>query len=88
LNCPFPERLPFTLQPRTPKAFGVDFFKRICPEKNREIFRILQSHNMLSTRYLQKNAETSIYKNTEIGKAEMSLKNLTADALTDHGKPG
>ena len=48
-------------------------------EKKREIFDILNSHNMLSASCLQKKAETSIYKNAEIGKAEMSLKNLTAD---------
>jgi hypothetical protein len=64
------------------------------PKKNSENVRILQSHNQLSTGCLQKNAETSIYKNAEIGKAEMSLKNLIADgtdftdARKDYGKPG
>jgi hypothetical protein len=48
-------------------------------KKNSEISDILQSHNRLSAGYLQKNAETSIYKKTEIGKAEMSLKNLITD---------
>jgi hypothetical protein len=52
-----------------------------CPgdggrQTNREIFRILNNRNMLSARQLQKAAETSIYKNAEIGKAEMSSKNL------------
>jgi len=49
------------------------------PEKNRENFDILSSHNMLSARCLQKKAETSIYKNAEIGKVELSVKNLIPD---------
>jgi hypothetical protein len=61
--------LPFTLQPQTPKAFGVDFLKKIRPGKNRENFDILNNHNMLSARCLQKKAETSIYNNAEMGKA-------------------
>jgi hypothetical protein len=55
---------PFSL-----KGFDFNFLKRNAPEKNRENFRILQSHNQLSARWLQKKAETSIYKNAEIGKA-------------------
>jgi hypothetical protein len=46
------------------------------PEKNSENFRILQRHNRLSARRLQKTVETSIYKNAEIGKAEMSLRHF------------
>ncbi len=38
-------------------------------QKNRGIFDFLNSRNMLSARCLQKKAETSIYKNAEIGKA-------------------
>jgi hypothetical protein len=34
-------------------------------EKNREIFGILNSHNLLSARRLQKNDEASIYNNAE-----------------------
>jgi len=34
-------------------------------KKNSEIFRILQSHNFLSARCLQKTVEASIYKNAE-----------------------
>ena len=76
-----PKRLPFSLQPRTPNVFGgttfgVDFnflkttcVEPYCPEKNRENFRILQSHNILSSRKLQNNAEVSIYKNAEIGES-------------------
>ena len=40
------------------------------PKKNSENFRILQSHNMLSERCLQKTIEASIYINAEIGKAK------------------
>jgi len=43
--------------------------KNIAPEKNREKFDILQSHNMLSVRQLQKDTEASIYKHAETGKA-------------------
>lgn len=35
------------------------------PGKNREISDILQSHNMLPARWLQKKAKTSIYRNAE-----------------------
>jgi hypothetical protein len=45
----------------------------------------LQSHNLFSARCLQKNSEASIYKAAEMGKAEMSLKNLTTDGF--HGCP-
>jgi hypothetical protein len=50
------------------------------PENNSENFRIWQSHNMLSAGCLQKKAEASIYTSAEIGKAEMSLKNMTTDS--------
>jgi hypothetical protein len=53
-NCNAPATLPFILQPR----------------KSREYFDILNSHNLLSTRCLQKTVEPSIYNNAEIGKAE------------------
>jgi hypothetical protein len=34
---------------------------------------------MLPARHLQKSPETSIYKHAEIGKAELSLKNMISD---------
>jgi hypothetical protein len=37
--------------------------------KNSEKFDILQSHNQLPARYLQKTDKPSIYKNAEMGKA-------------------
>jgi hypothetical protein len=37
----------------------------IAPQKNCENFRILQSHNLLSARWLQKTVEASIYNNAE-----------------------
>jgi len=52
------------------------FLKKMRLEKNSENFDILNSHNTLSARRLQKSHETSIYNNGEIGKTEMSLKNL------------
>jgi hypothetical protein len=39
----------------------------IAPEKNREKFDILQSHNLLSERRLQKTIESSIYNNADFG---------------------
>jgi hypothetical protein len=63
----------------------LNFSRQIRPEKNSEIFRVLQSHNLFSARCLQKNSEASIYKAAEMGKAEMSLKNLTTDGF--HGCP-
>ncbi len=63
------------------------------PEKNSEIFDILNTHNMLSARGLQKNPETSIYKHAEIGKADWMTKRLNlgaavfpANLLRDAGK--
>jgi hypothetical protein len=43
--------------------------RRRRAEKNSENFRILQSHNLLSARCLQKAVESSIYNNAEIRKA-------------------
>jgi hypothetical protein len=59
-ELPIPQTIAFQFesQPRTPKAFGVKFLKttcvEYCPQKNSEIFTILQSHNMLSAMHLQK----------------------------------
>jgi hypothetical protein len=47
---------------------GLIFSREMCPEKNSENFRILQSHNQLSARCLQKTIEASIYKNAKNGK--------------------
>jgi hypothetical protein len=41
------------------------FSRAIRPEKNREISTVLQSHNMLPARCLQKTIEASIYNNAE-----------------------
>jgi hypothetical protein len=49
-------------------------------ENNREIFDILNSHNMLSARRLQKNPETSIYNGAEMGKADWIAKRLNMGA--------
>jgi hypothetical protein len=59
--------------PEPRKLSGLIFSREIRPEKNREIFRILQSHNMLSERWLQKQSETSIYSGAEFGQAESSF---------------
>jgi len=40
----------------------LNFSRAICLEKNREIFDILNNHNMLSAWQLQNNFEISIYK--------------------------
>jgi hypothetical protein len=46
--------------------FETPWFSRQKPaKKNSEIFGILQSHNMLPERYLQKNDKPSIYRNAE-----------------------
>jgi hypothetical protein len=45
----------FAFQFATPKVFGAGaliFSRGMCPEKNSENFRILQSHNKLSARHL------------------------------------
>jgi hypothetical protein len=55
--------MPFSLK-------GFNFPKKIGPGKNREIFDILQSHNQLSTRHLQKQPTLVLTKTAEIGKAE------------------
>jgi hypothetical protein len=57
--------LPFILKCRKPNAFGVEIPRKTGPKKNSENFRILQSHNLLSARCLQKTVEASIYKNAE-----------------------
>jgi hypothetical protein len=54
----------------------------MCPEKNSENFRILQSHNMLSARCLQKTVEASIYNNAEIGKTSAAAASPFAAAAT------
>jgi len=45
---------PFERQPRKASGQSFNFLKKIRPEKNREIFSILQSHNRLSTKHLHK----------------------------------
>jgi hypothetical protein len=69
------------------------FSREIRPGKNREISDILNSHNILSARHLQKSPETSIYKHAEIGKADWIGKRLNmgaavflANLLRDGGK--
>jgi hypothetical protein len=74
-----------------------------APEKNTEIFSILQSHKKLSARQLQNNPETSIYINAEMGKTEGGNvfeefdhpRKVSGcrfqdfrDARNDYGKPG
>src|SRR5271157_3129793 len=63
----------FERPPRTANDFGVHFLKQlalnnIALKKKSENFNILQSHNQLSARCLQKTNEPSIYKNAKIGK--------------------
>jgi hypothetical protein len=61
--------LPFSLKGDF-KFLKTTFVEPYCPEKNSENFRILQSHNLLSARCLQKTIEASIYKNAEIRKID------------------
>jgi hypothetical protein len=63
--------LPFSLK-GSPEGFrggAFNFLKKIRPEKNSEKFGILQSHNQLSARYLQKTLKVVFTKDAEIGKA-------------------
>jgi hypothetical protein len=64
------------------------FSREIRPEKNREIFDILKSHNILSSRYLQKRVETSIYKIAEIGNASAVAAAALARQVRRRGSHG
>jgi hypothetical protein len=65
--CQKPGILPFTLKgsPEPRMLSGLNFSREMCLPKNREIFDILNNHNMLSARWLQNRAKISIYNKTE-----------------------
>src|SRR5271157_1348187 len=84
-NCP-------NRNPSSGRESRPDSVANCLPEKNSENFRILQSHNKLSARHLQKQLNVVLTKTLKLGKhppsrqpwrtgrAELSLKNLTTDS--------
>src|SRR5271157_624866 len=63
-------RAAFSLQPRTLKAFGVDFLKKMRLGKNSENFGILKKRKLLSQKDLQERLKVVFTATAAIGKTE------------------